>query len=191
MSLWHIFLLLWLTLQGWAQPATLPFTDCASGEIPSQQINISTIYGQILEDGTFGRHLNLTLIGQSGEEIIPVSTETGLLGECCVRRGFIAAARVSHAHGFLFPLRQRHCSRLVQCSRLISGTIAHSFARRWSPRHHCQLWLQTTPIITAHWPLDHWHFRPRFRYTLPMNCLRSRRDCGWWTLLNQRLNSLV
>lgn len=63
-----------------AQPATLSFSDCASGEIPSQQINISSVYGQIITDDSLGKHLNLTLVGASGAAIIPISTVTGLEG---------------------------------------------------------------------------------------------------------------
>lgn len=66
-----------------AQPATLSFTDCTSGNAidPSQKINVSTVYGQIVTNEILGRHLNLTVIGNTGQDILPISNETGLLCE--------------------------------------------------------------------------------------------------------------
>lgn len=75
-----LFLLVWLLDAVATQPATLSFDSCASGEIATQQINISTVYGQIVTNDLLGKHLNLTAIGVTGQQIIPMSTETGLLG---------------------------------------------------------------------------------------------------------------
>ena len=64
-----------------AQPASLSFSDCTSGDAlaPALKINVSTVYGQIVTDSNLGRHLNLTVIGNTGQQIIPISNETGLL----------------------------------------------------------------------------------------------------------------
>ncbi|TDL29388.1 hypothetical protein BD410DRAFT_710678 [Rickenella mellea] len=64
-----------------AQPALLPFQDCTSGDAlsPSQRINVSQVYGQIVTDDTLGKHLNLTVFGVTGSPIIPISNDTGLL----------------------------------------------------------------------------------------------------------------
>lgn len=66
-----------------AQPAPLIFDDCSSGSSlnASQRIQVSTVYGQILHNTTSnGNYLNLTVIGETGTEIIPYSPDTGLLG---------------------------------------------------------------------------------------------------------------
>ncbi|EJD01379.1 uncharacterized protein FOMMEDRAFT_111158 [Fomitiporia mediterranea MF3/22] len=64
-----------------AQPAALPFTECTVGNPidPSLKINASTIYGQIVTNDILGRHLNLTVIGNTGQTIEPISSDTSLL----------------------------------------------------------------------------------------------------------------
>ena len=64
-----------------AQPASLPFKDCTSGDAygPSQRINITTVYGQIVPNDDFGKQLNLVAFGDAGQEILPISNDTGLL----------------------------------------------------------------------------------------------------------------
>ncbi|KAH8118400.1 hypothetical protein DFH11DRAFT_1567211 [Phellopilus nigrolimitatus] len=76
-----LVLFTFFTLSALAQPATLSFTDCTSGNAiaPAQKINVSTVYGQIVTGENLGRHLNLTVIGNTGQEIIPISNDTGLL----------------------------------------------------------------------------------------------------------------
>ena len=54
-----------------AEPATLPFTDCFSGN-PSYKVQISTVYGQTLSD----RYLNFTLIGNTPIEIVSTNNNT-------------------------------------------------------------------------------------------------------------------
>ena len=65
-----------------AQVATLPFTDCTSGLAlnATQKINVTNVYGQITTNDEFGKHLNLTVIGDTGDPIIPVSNVTSLQG---------------------------------------------------------------------------------------------------------------
>ena len=74
-------LLSFLAISVIATPATLPFTECTAGNAidPSLKINVSTVYGQIVTDDALGRHLNLTVIGNTGQEITPISNATDLL----------------------------------------------------------------------------------------------------------------
>ena len=54
-----------------AEPATLPFTDCFSGN-PSHKAQVSTVYGQTLSD----RYLNFTVIGSTPAEIVSANNNT-------------------------------------------------------------------------------------------------------------------
>lgn len=54
-----------------AEPATLPFTDCFTGDA-SRKVQISTVYGQTLSD----RYLNLTVIANTPVEIVSASNNT-------------------------------------------------------------------------------------------------------------------
>ena len=54
-----------------AEPATLPFTDCFSGDA-SHKLQVSTVYGQTLSD----RYLNFTIIGSTPIEIVSASNNT-------------------------------------------------------------------------------------------------------------------
>lgn len=79
--------LLVYSLSAVAQPATLSFSDCTSGNAidPAHKINVSTVYGQITTGENLGRHLNLTVIGNAGQEILPISNSTGLLCELALQ----------------------------------------------------------------------------------------------------------
>jgi hypothetical protein len=53
-----------------AQPADVwQFRDCFSGN-ETQKLNVSTVYAQILDADKENRHLNITLIGSSGQDIL-------------------------------------------------------------------------------------------------------------------------
>lgn len=54
-----------------AEPATLPFTDCSSGDA-SYRVQIATVYGQTLSD----RYLNLTITGNSPINIVSANNST-------------------------------------------------------------------------------------------------------------------
>ena len=56
---------------GVAEPATLPFTDCFSGD-SAHKVQISSVYGQTLSD----RYLNLTIIGSTPIEIVSANNST-------------------------------------------------------------------------------------------------------------------
>lgn len=73
-------LLSFLATSALAQPASLPFSECTAGNAvsPAAKINVTTVYGQIVTDDILGRHLNLTVIGVTGQDIIPISNDTGL-----------------------------------------------------------------------------------------------------------------
>lgn len=70
-----------------AEPATLPFTDCSSGNA-SREVEISTVYGQTLSD----RYLNLTIIGSTPVEIISASNDSNQ-----------SIASACHSNPFVFP----------------------------------------------------------------------------------------
>ncbi|RDB20150.1 hypothetical protein Hypma_012917 [Hypsizygus marmoreus] len=54
-----------------AEPAVVQFTDCFDqNSNPAQKLNISTVYAQVLDTEEFGKHLNLTVIGNSPQEIL-------------------------------------------------------------------------------------------------------------------------
>ncbi|OCB87545.1 hypothetical protein A7U60_g5450 [Sanghuangporus baumii] len=64
-----------------AQPATLAFSECTVGNAidPSLKINVSTVYGQIVTNDNLGRHINLTVIGNTGQTLEPINNATSLL----------------------------------------------------------------------------------------------------------------
>jgi hypothetical protein len=63
-----------------AEPATLPFTDCSSGDA-SYRVQIATVYGQTLSD----RYLNLTVTGNSPINIVSASNDTsGAVASACL-----------------------------------------------------------------------------------------------------------
>lgn len=77
------FLLSFCSFSVIATPASLPFSECTAGNAidPSLKINASTVYGQIVTNDELGRHLNLTVIGNTGQAIEPISNATDLLSE--------------------------------------------------------------------------------------------------------------
>ncbi|KAJ7181605.1 hypothetical protein C8R43DRAFT_969628 [Mycena crocata] len=60
--------LFFLVLPVFADPATLPFEDCFSGNT-SVKLNVDKLYGQVLTSEALGTYLNLTVIGTSAQEI--------------------------------------------------------------------------------------------------------------------------
>ncbi|KAF8897887.1 hypothetical protein BD779DRAFT_1608372 [Infundibulicybe gibba] len=62
-----------------ADPATVPFTDCFSNANVTQKFNISTVYAQVLQDVDLGTYLNLTVVGESPQEIIGVTNASSSL----------------------------------------------------------------------------------------------------------------
>ncbi|KAI6034955.1 hypothetical protein F5J12DRAFT_790051 [Pisolithus orientalis] len=66
-------LLILLPLAVSAQPATLPFNDCFNGNV-SQKMSVDTVYSQIVD----GQRLNLTVLGQTAQEIIGDANTTNL-----------------------------------------------------------------------------------------------------------------
>ncbi|KAJ7167799.1 hypothetical protein C8R46DRAFT_995999 [Mycena filopes] len=51
-----------------ADPATLPFEDCFTGNA-STKLTVDQVYGQVLTSAELGTYLNLTVIGNSAQEI--------------------------------------------------------------------------------------------------------------------------
>lgn len=66
------FLLLLVHLS-FAQPATLAFGDCYSGDA-SRKMSVDTVYSQIIDDQT----LNITVLGDTAAEIINSNTSLGM-----------------------------------------------------------------------------------------------------------------
>ncbi|KAJ6515243.1 hypothetical protein C8R45DRAFT_887948 [Mycena sanguinolenta] len=52
-----------------ADPASLPFEDCFSGNA-SMKLTVNEVYGQVLTSPQLGTYLNLTVIGNSPQEIL-------------------------------------------------------------------------------------------------------------------------
>lgn len=73
------FLLLLILPTAFADPATLEFTNCSQSSTPSQQLNITNVYAQILPSDTSGMYMNLTMIGESTQEIIGFSNTSSSL----------------------------------------------------------------------------------------------------------------
>lgn len=76
-------LLLFAILHVRANPATLTFKDCFSGNV-SQKFNISTVYAQILDTTQMGVYLNLTVLGVSPQQILGFTNTSTSLGELCL-----------------------------------------------------------------------------------------------------------
>ncbi|KAI6024474.1 hypothetical protein EDC04DRAFT_249060 [Pisolithus marmoratus] len=66
-------LLVLLPLAVSAQPATLPFNDCFTGNV-AQKMSVDTVYSQIVD----GQRLNLTVLGQTAQQIIGDANTTNL-----------------------------------------------------------------------------------------------------------------
>lgn len=76
------FLFLLLLPHAFADPATLDFTNCsqsAKSANSTQQLNITNVYAQILPSDVFGTYMNLTLIGESAQEIAGFSNTSNSL----------------------------------------------------------------------------------------------------------------
>ncbi|KAI0322495.1 hypothetical protein OF83DRAFT_1049176 [Amylostereum chailletii] len=58
-----------------AQPAVARFDDCFSGNA-TLKLDISTVYAQITHSEGLGRHLNLTVIGTSGQQIVGLTDDS-------------------------------------------------------------------------------------------------------------------
>ena len=58
-----------------ASPATLPFTDCFTGNI-SQKLSVSTVYAQVVGD-----NLNVVVLGQTPQEIDGFTNSSKSLGK--------------------------------------------------------------------------------------------------------------
>lgn len=76
-----------------AQPSTLQSIDCFSGTNSSVKLNISTVYGQVITDDRLGTHLNLTVFGNSSQNIVGAASSTLPLCEI-----LLFYSRVSCAH---------------------------------------------------------------------------------------------
>ncbi|KAJ7055094.1 hypothetical protein C8F01DRAFT_1030621 [Mycena amicta] len=57
-----------LALPAFADPATLSFDDCFSGN-SSMKLTVNQVYGQVLNSAELGAYLNLTVIGNSPQDI--------------------------------------------------------------------------------------------------------------------------
>ena len=69
-----------------AEPATLPFTDCFTGNA-SSKMQVSTVYGQTLSD----RYLNFTIIGDTPVGIVSASNNTNApVASACHPNSFIS-----------------------------------------------------------------------------------------------------
>jgi hypothetical protein len=73
-------LILAFLLPARADPATVPFTDCFdSDENLVQKLNVSTVYAQVLENRDLGVYLNLTVLGDTPQQILGTTNASGSL----------------------------------------------------------------------------------------------------------------
>lgn len=53
-----------------ADPATVQYSDCFDEDSSlTQKFTINTIYAQVFENEEFGKHLNLTVLGEAPQDI--------------------------------------------------------------------------------------------------------------------------
>ena len=130
-----------------AQPATLSFNECTSGNPidPALKINVSTVYGQIVTGEDLGRHLNLTVIGNTGQDIIPLSNTTGKLSTY----NWIYEVNLRLIYENMLQL---HCSLQVISYPLMFWMLARSFAQLSDLRPLCPMKIQA--FSTVQWALD-------------------------------------
>lgn len=76
-----------LVLPVFADPATLPFDDCFTGNV-SAKLSVDEVYGQVLTSAQLGTYLNLTVIGNSAQQILEFTDSSSSLGELSPRLGF-------------------------------------------------------------------------------------------------------
>ncbi|KAH9482301.1 hypothetical protein JR316_0004399 [Psilocybe cubensis] len=64
-----------------ADPISIPIQDCFddSQSSSSQKFDVNTVYGQVLQNEEFGRYLNLTVIGNSPQDIVGSTNRSGSL----------------------------------------------------------------------------------------------------------------
>ena len=67
---------------GHASPTEPIFTDCFAGN-NSLKLSVSTIYAQIADNAVLGHHLNLTVIGESPQQIVGLANGSQALGTSC------------------------------------------------------------------------------------------------------------
>ncbi|KZT29427.1 hypothetical protein NEOLEDRAFT_1238857 [Neolentinus lepideus HHB14362 ss-1] len=67
-SLASIFVLSLLFSLVSAEVATVPFHDCFTGNV-SAKLNVSMVYAQILHNDSLGKYLNITVLGESAQNI--------------------------------------------------------------------------------------------------------------------------
>jgi hypothetical protein len=79
-----------------AQVATPRFSDCFSGNA-SLKLNISTVYAQITTSESLGRHLNITILGQSPQIIQGTANGSSDLGACHPILHPVSPSESSHA----------------------------------------------------------------------------------------------
>jgi hypothetical protein len=63
-----------------ADPASIPFEDCFSGN-DSMKLTVDEVYGQVLTSSELGTYLNLTVIGNSPQDILGFTDSSSSLGE--------------------------------------------------------------------------------------------------------------
>ncbi|KAJ7461987.1 hypothetical protein FB451DRAFT_1562577 [Mycena latifolia] len=74
----HSALILSLVLPVLADPASLSFDDCFSGNV-STKLTVDEVYGQVLTSEQLGTYLNLTVIGSSAQEVLGFTNSSSSL----------------------------------------------------------------------------------------------------------------
>lgn len=98
-----------------ADPATVPFQNCFDPGSNSShwRFNVSTIYAQVLQDEVWGHYLNLTVLGESPEDILGLTNTSSSLGEWfSCKTHFVSPIFFSSdfVHNYISP----HAKRMVK-----------------------------------------------------------------------------
>ncbi|KIK53282.1 hypothetical protein GYMLUDRAFT_179150 [Collybiopsis luxurians FD-317 M1] len=110
MASYALKLLLWLSLYLVivnADPATLSFSDCftPNGTNTTQKLSVSTVYGQVLHDGSSEPYLNLTVLGTTPAEIQNSVNNSGELSTLFTTSSVLTLSVFTNSSKFCQTLR--------------------------------------------------------------------------------------
>jgi hypothetical protein len=107
MTFVFLFCLAFLALNVHADPATLSFDDCfvPSGNNTAQQLSVSTVYGQIVQDELPLSYLNLTVLGTTPAEIQNSANGSGELSTLFTTASVLTLSVFTNSSKFCETLR--------------------------------------------------------------------------------------
>jgi hypothetical protein len=116
-----------------AQPATLPFYDCFTGNA-SQKFSVDTVYSQIINELT----LNITILGNTSQQIVASANSNSL----CAHISSCFFNCPSHALTSKLP-----SSRKLRHLQWIHSVITQLYATHYAPLRLCNLLSAQIPHI--------------------------------------------